>query len=114
MGLIERLAASWEDASFALVAALAWLSASLLNCPQASVKSVSKAGIGVAAVISSLGPIMDWIDDDDGEFQEDDLEPCGLRGARLVSPPSLTLSQITSPQSVALTVLTAAQRPLRC
>ncbi len=54
------------------------------------------------------------IEDDDREFQEDDLELRGLPGVRLVSPPSPTLSQITPPQSVSLSVLTPAQRPLRC
>jgi len=112
--VIERLTVSWEDASFAVVAAFAWLSASLMSCPQVSVKYVSKAGIEITAAIPSLGPIMDSIEDDDREFQEDDLERCGLPGVRLVSPPSLTLSQITPPQSVSLSVLTPAQRPLRC
>jgi len=36
--VIERLAVSWEDASFAVVAALAWLSASFVCCPQVNVK----------------------------------------------------------------------------
>jgi len=111
--VIERLAVSWEDASFAVVAALAWLSASFMSCPQVSVKFVSKAGVEITAAIPSLGP-MDSIEDDDREFQEDDLELCGLPGVRLVSPPSLTLSQITPPQSVPLSVLTPAQHPLRC
>ncbi len=112
--MIERLAVSWEDASFAVVAALAWLCASLVSCPQVSVKSVSKAGVEITAAIPSPGPIMVSIEDDDREFQEDDLEPCGLPGVRLASPPSLTLSQITPPQSVSLSLLTPAQHPLRC
>ncbi len=114
MGVIERLAVSWEDASFAVVAALAWLSASFVSCPQVSVKFVSKAGVEITAAIPSLGSIMVSIEDDDREFQEDDLVLCGLPGVRLVSPPSLTLSQITPPQSVSLSVLTPAQHPLRC
>jgi hypothetical protein len=114
MGVIERLAVPWKDASFAVVAALAWLSASFVSCPQLSGKFVSKAGIEITAAIPSPGPIMVWIEDDDREFQEDDLELCGLPGVRIVSPPSLTLSQITPPQSVSLSVLTPAQRPLRC
>jgi len=114
MGEIERLAVSWEDASFAVVAALMWLSASFVSCPQVSLKFVSKAGVESTAAIPSLGPIMDSIEDDDREFQERDLELCGLPGVRLVSPPSLTLSQIPPPQSVSLSVLTPAQRPLRC
>ena len=114
MGVIERLAVSWKDASFAVVAALAWLSASLVSCPQVSVKSVSKAGVEITAAIASLGPFVDSIEDEDREFQEDDLEPCGLPGVRLVSPPSLILSQITPPQSLSPLLLTPAQRPLRC
>ena len=112
--MIERLAVSWEDASFAVVAALAWLSASFVSCPQVSVKFVSKAGVEIAAAIPSPGPRMVAIEDDDREFQEDDLEPCALLGVRLLSPPSLTLSQITPPQSVSLSVLTPAPHPLRC
>ena len=112
--MIERLAVSWEDASFAVVAALAWLSASFVSCPQVSVKFVSKAGVEITAAIPSLGPIMVSIEDDDREFQEDDLELCGLPGVRLVSPPSPTLSQITPPQSVSHSILTPAQHPLRC
>lgn len=112
--MIERLAVSWEGALFAVVAALAWLSAPLVSCPRVIVKSVSKAGVEITATIPSPAPIMVSIEDDDREFQEGDLEPCGLPGVRLVSPPSLTLSQITPPQSVSLSFLTPAQRPLRC
>ena len=112
--MIERMAVSWKDASLAVVAALAWLSAPLVSCPRVIVKSVSKAGVEITAAIPSLGPIMVSIEDDDREFQEDDLEPCALLGVRLLSPPSLTLSQITPVQSVSLSFLTPAQRPLRC
>ena len=112
--MIERLAVSWEDASFAVVAALAWLSASFVSCPQVSVKFMSTAGVEITAAIPSLGPITGLIEDDDREFQEDDLELCGLPGVRLVSPLSLTSSQITPQQTVALSVLTPAQHPLRC
>ena len=93
--MIERPAVSWKDASFAVVAALAWLSASLASWRQVGVKSVSKAGIEKTAAIAPLGPIMVPIEDDDREFREDELEPCDLPGVRLVSPPSLTVSQIT-------------------
>jgi hypothetical protein len=113
MGVIERLAVSREGASFAVVAALAWLCASLVSCPQVSAKSVSKVGVEFTAAILSPGPIMVSIEDDDREFQEDGLEPCGLPGVRLASPPSLTLSQITLLQSISLSVLTPAQHPLR-
>ena len=112
--MIERLAVSWEDASFAVAAALAWLSAWLVSCPQVNVKSVSKAGVEITATIPSPAPIMVSIEDDDREFQEGDLEPCGLPGVRLASAPSLTLSQITPPLSVSPSVLTPAQHPLRC
>ncbi len=112
--MIERLAVSWEGASFAVVAALAWLSASFVSCPQVSVKFVSKVVVEITVAIPSLGPIMVSIEDDDREFQEDDLELCGLPGVRLVSPPSLTPSQIMPPQSVSLSVPTPAQHPLRC
>ncbi len=112
--MIERLAVSWEGALFAVVAALAWLSAPLVSCPRVIVKSVSKAGVEITAAIPSPGPIMVAIEDNDRDFQEDDLEPCGLPGLRLASLPSLALSQITPPQSVSLSVLTPAPHPLRC
>jgi hypothetical protein len=114
MGVIGRLAISWEDAWFAVVAALAWLSASLVSCSQVSDKSVSKAAVEITAAIPSVGSILLTIEDDDLEYLEDDLEPCGLPDMRLVSPSSLTLSQITPPQSVSLAVVTPAQHPLRC
>src|SRR5262245_34110440 len=114
MGVIKRLALSWKDVSFALVIVLAWLSASLLSCPLVRVQAVSTASVESNALMPSLGPIMVSNEDDDPESQEGDLQPCELPGARLVSPPSLTLSQITPPQSVSLSVLTSAQHPLRC
>jgi hypothetical protein len=114
MGVIERLAVSWEDALFTVVAALAGLSAWLVSCPQGTAKFVSKAGVEIIAAIPSLGPRMVAIEDDGREFQEDDLEPCGLPGVRPISPPSLTLSQITPPDSVSLSVLTSAPLLLRC
>ena len=58
MGEIKRLAMSWKDASFAVAAALAWLSASFLSCPQVSVQFMSKAGVEITAAIPSLGSIM--------------------------------------------------------
>jgi hypothetical protein len=64
--------------------------------------------------ILSVMSIMVSVEDDDREFQEAELEPCGLPGVRLVSPPSLTPSQITPPQRVSLSVRTPAQRLLRC
>jgi hypothetical protein len=112
MGVIERPALSWEDASFAVLAALAWLSGWLVSCPQVSIGPVFKAGVEITAAIPSPEPIMVSIVDDDSE--EDDLEPCGLPGVRLVSPPSLTHSQITPPQSVSRALLTPAPHPLRC
>jgi hypothetical protein len=113
MGVIERLDVFWVGASFAFVA-LAWLSASLVSCPQVSVGSVSRAGVEISAAVLSLGPIMASIEDDDRESREDDLEPCGLPGARLALPPSLTFSQITPPRSVCCSVLTPARLALRC
>ncbi len=112
--MIERLAVSWGGVSFAVVAALAWLSASLVNCPRVSVKFVSKVVVEITVAIPSSAPIMVSIENDERDFQDDDLELCGLPGVRLVSPPSLTLSQITPLQSVSLSVLTPAQHPLRC
>ncbi len=53
--MIERLAISWEDGLFAVVAALAWLSASFVSCPQVSVQFVSKAGVEITAAIPWLG-----------------------------------------------------------
>jgi hypothetical protein len=112
--MIGRLAAAWADACFAGVAALALLSASLVSCLQVSVHSVSMTGVEIIAAIPSPGLITFSIEDDDRDFFEDELEPCGLPGVRLASPPSLTLSQITPPQSVSLSLLTPAQRPLLC
>jgi hypothetical protein len=120
MGMIGRLAAAWADASFAVIAALAWLSASLISCPQVSVlHSVSMTGVEINAAIPSSGPITFSIDDDyrnfgEDDFVEDDFRPRVLAGVRLVSPPSLTLSQSTPPQSLSLSLLAPAQRPLRC
>jgi hypothetical protein len=114
MDVVKGLAASWGDASFASVAVLACLSAWMVSCPQVSVKSVSKAGVEITAAIPSSEPIMVSIEDDDCELQDDELEPCGLPGARFIWPPSLTLSQITPPQNVCLSILTPEQRPLRC
>ncbi len=113
--MLERLAVSWEDALFAVVAALAWLSASLVSCSQVTVTSLSTARVEITEAMTSPGPIMVSIEDDDREFQEDELEPCGPPGVRLVSPPpSLSLSQITPPHSFSLSVVIPAQRPLRC
>jgi hypothetical protein len=111
--VIERLAVSWKDASFAVVAALAWMSASFVSHPQVSFNFVSNAGVAITAAIPLLGPTLVLIDDD-REFQEDDLELCALPGVRLVWPSSPTLSQITPTQSVCLSVLAPVQRPLRC
>jgi hypothetical protein len=114
MGVVKRLALSWEDASFGFLALLAWLSASLLSYAHVSVNAVSMAGFEIAAATPSPGPIIDSIDDDDRESQKDNLERCELPGVWLVSPPSLTLSQITPPRGASHFVLTPAQRPLRC
>jgi hypothetical protein len=114
MRVIGRLAVSRLDASFAVVAALAWLSAFLVSCPRLSVSFASGAGVKITSAMPSPGPIMVSIADDDREVQEEGLELCSLPGVRLVSPPSLTLSQLTPSQSVSLSVVTPAQRPLRC
>jgi hypothetical protein len=113
--VLGRLAITRGDAWFAVIAALAWSSASLMSCSQVSVTSLSTARVEITEAIPSVGPIMVSIEDDDREFQEEDLEPCGPPGLRLVSPPpSLTLAQITPLQSDSLSVVTPAQRPLRC
>lgn len=113
--MTERLAISWGVASLSVVSTLAWLCALLVGCPQVNVESVSKAGVQVSAAISSLVPVLVAVEVDDSENQEDDLEPCGLPGMRLLLPPSLSLSQITPKQSVSLlSVLAPALRPLRC
>jgi hypothetical protein len=114
MGVIERQGVSWEDASFAVFAVLAWLSASLVSLPQVSLKSSSKAGVEIAAAAPSSEPIMASIEDDEIESQEDDLEACWPADVRLLSPSSGTLSQIMPPQGVCLSVLTPAQCPLLC
>jgi hypothetical protein len=113
MGVIERLAVAWEDGSFAVVAALAWLSAALVSCPQVSVGCVSIADVAITAALPLLGPIEVSIEDDDREF-EDNLEMCGLQCAGLASFPSSPLSQVSPPRSVSLSVLIPAQHPLRC
>ena len=104
--MIERLAVSRDDALLAVVAALACLSASFVCCPLLSVRCGSKAGVEITAAIPSLGQIMVSTEDDDREFQEDDLELCGLPGVRPVSPPTLTLSLITPPQGMSRSALT--------
>jgi hypothetical protein len=120
MDMIVRLAAAWADGSFAVVAAVAWMCASLVSCPQVSVlHPVSMTGVEINAAIISPEPITFSINDDyrnfvGDDFVEDDFRPRGLPGMRLVSPASLTLSQIAPPQSVSLSLLTPAQRPLRC
>jgi hypothetical protein len=114
MAVIERLAASWEDALFAVVAILAWLSACLASCPQVTVTSVSKAGIEITAAVPLPGPIVDSIEDNDRELQEDEHELCAVPGVGLISPPPRTLSQVAPPQSVSLSLVAPAQHPLRC
>jgi hypothetical protein len=113
MGMIGRPAAAWANTSLVVVVTLAWLSASIASCPQVRVKSVFEAGVKIRAAVPSLRPMKASLADN-REFQEDDLEPCGLPGVWLASPPSLTPSQITPPQSVYLSLLTLAQQPLRC
>jgi hypothetical protein len=115
MGVIERLAECWEHVPFAVAAALVGLCASLVSCPLDSVKSVSNPGVKIRAATPLLRPNRDLVEDGEREFQEDDLEPCGLPGVTVASSaPSLALSQITPPQSVYLSLLTVAQRPLLC
>jgi hypothetical protein len=113
LGVSERVGLSWEAASFAIIAALAWFSASLGSYPQVTVKRVSRASVEITAALPSLGPRMVAIEDD-RELPEDDPEPCGLPGMWLVPRPSLTLSQIVPPETVSLSFLTSAQLPLRC
>jgi hypothetical protein len=114
MGVVERLAVSWEDKLFAVAVALAWLSASFLSWPSISVSFVSKVGVEITEAIPPPGPILVLIEDDDREFQEHDLKLSALPGVRLVWPSSPTLSQTTPPQSISLSPLTPAQHPLRC
>jgi hypothetical protein len=120
MDMMGRLAAASADGLFAVVAALAWLCASLVGCQQVSLlQSVSMTGVEINAAILSPEPITFSFKDDyrnfvEDDFVEDDFWPRGLPGVGLVSPPSLTRSQITPPQGVFLSPLTPAQRPLRC
>jgi hypothetical protein len=115
MGVVKRVAVSWKGLLFAVVAALAWLSASLVSCPRVLVKFVSKAGVEITTSRPAPGPRLVAIENDDLESQENDLEPCGLPGAHLGLPPSFSLSQITPQQTISfLSILTAAQNPLRC
>ena len=112
--MIQWRDVSWEDTSLVVVAVLACLFAWLVSCPQAGLKSESKAGLEVTEAIPSFGPLMVSIEDD-REFQEDELESCGVPGVWLVTLPSLTPSQFTPLQSLSiLSVVTPAQRPLRC
>ena len=91
--MIGRLAAAWANASFALVAALAWLSVSLVSCPQVGVfSSLSMAGVEIGAVIPLLGPITFAIEDDyrnfiEDDFVEDDFWPRGCQVWGLFRPP---------------------------
>ncbi len=114
--MIERLGVSWEDASLRVFtfAALAWLSASLASCTQASLIFVSKADVAITAAIPSPGPIMASIENEDPEFPEDELELCGLPSMWLFTPPSLTLSPTTPARIVFLSVPTPGSHPLRC
>ncbi len=112
--MIERLAVSWEDTWFAVIAALAWLSASFVSCPEVGFQYLSGAGVEITAATPSPGPGLVLIEDDDLELQEDDLDLCGLPDTCLLSPPSLSLSQVTPLQSATPSILTAAQYPLRC
>ena len=118
--MMGRLAAASADGLFAVVAALAWLCASLVGCQQVSfLQSVSMTGVEINAAIVSPEPITFSINDDyrnfvEDDFVEDDFRPRELPGMRLVSPASLTLSQLTPAQSVSLSVLAPAQRHLRC
>jgi hypothetical protein len=114
MGVIQRLTISWESGLFAVVAALAWLTASFVSCPQFSVKSVSRADLEINPVPPPSGSVIVSIAEDDCDFQEDDLEPCKPLGAWLACPPLLTLSQIMPPESFCLSFLTPATQPLRC
>ena len=79
--MIERLAISREDATYAVIAALAWSLAVFVCCPRVSVKFVSRPGVEIIAAVPPVGPIMVPIEDDDREFQEDDLELSGLPGS---------------------------------
>jgi hypothetical protein len=114
MGVIEWLAVTWKDARFAVVAAFTCLCALVVSCRQVGIGSVSSAGVEVTAAIPSPGLILASTENDDREFQEDELEACGLPCVWIVTPPSLTLSQITPQPSLSLSLLTPAQRPLRC
>ncbi len=112
--MIERLAIPWGKASFAAAAALSWLCASFVICPEVSASFVSEAGVAIVAAIPPPEPIIVSIEDDDRELQEDDLELCWPPDVPLVSPSSLTLWQLTPPQNVSLSSLTPAPHPLRC
>jgi len=65
--VIERMAVSWKDVLCGLFAALAWVCASLANCPRASVESASQAGVEIIAAVPLPGPIVVSIEDDDRE-----------------------------------------------
>jgi hypothetical protein len=113
MGVSKRRAVFWAGASFAILAAGGWMCALLVSCPRLIVKFVSRPGVEITAAIPMPGPRLVAIEDDDRELQED-LEPCTLPGVRPISPLTLALSQITWAQSLSLSILTSAQRPLRC
>ena len=112
--MVERLAVSWEDASFAVISALALLFVSFVSWTQVGVEFVSMAGVEITAVIPLLGPIVFSIEDDDREGQDDDFELCGLPGVLLLSPLSVTIAQTKVSRTVSLSFLTPAQHPLRC
>jgi hypothetical protein len=115
MSMIERLTIRRKDATLPVIAVVAWLSAWFVSCPQDSVGFASVAGVEITVPLPLPGPIMVSIaDNDDREFQEEELEPFGLPGVRVVPPPSFTPSQIMPPQSGFISLLTPAQHPLRC
>jgi hypothetical protein len=114
-GAFERLAVWCEHAAFAVVAVLLGLGLSLASCPQNSLKPVSSARVKIRATTPISRPMRAVVKDYEREFQEDDHEPSGLPGVPAASSTlSLVYSQFTPPQSVYFSLLTAAQRPLRC
>ena len=100
MGEIKRLPASWKDASFAVAAALAWLSASFLSCPQVSVQFISKAGVEITAAIPSLGSIMVSIVNDRRDLSGKNTKAGKLgisaRGTAVICPIAQTPIKVTT------------------
>lgn len=113
--MIEWWAIPPRGALFAAIAALAWLCASSATSPQPRTDSLAiENGDEFAAPMSSIGPIVNSIEDGEFEVQEDNVAPCCLSGAQLALVPPLAFPHITPIPSISLSLPAPATHPLRC